>query len=576
MKREDLLNLVLAVGLSLAVVAVWSHFYGKPRPAPPPVTAPAPQEDAATVSPAPPTAATAAPTAAATPGTGVTPPAEQVAGDEGRVETIETPEVRLVVSARGGRVLEWRLLRYPRLPGRPDSGAVDLVSDEAAQLNRHPLVLLTGDAALDASINEAPTLIETGAPDAAEQQAKELPDGTRRVRFRWADRGIVLEKTLYLFGGDDYLGRFEWSLTRDGKPVPASVWWGPSIGRGLEQNTSQYSYRGHVSVPAGNGVTEFTAEKQEADVVFGAGAVPRWLVLNDQYFAIALMPDEATAAAIKLVNPGPNATLAVTVTTNRLTLYAGPKATSVLTRVDRRLGTTLQSIVPWGWFGFIAKPLYQLLAYVQGRVGNWGLAIILVTIAIRLAFVPLTQRSMVKMRQAQQQMAKVQPKLHKLREKYKDKRDMESRRKMNEETMELYKREGINPMAQLSGCLPLLLQLPVLFAMFKTLTVATELRGAPFFGWIRDLSAMDPYYVLPIVMGATQLIQQMMTMTKTEDPQARSQQRIMLIMPVMFIFFFYRMPSGLVLYWLVQNLVGIAQQVFINKHAATPSPARAS
>jgi YidC/Oxa1 family membrane protein insertase len=216
------------------------------------------------------------------------------------------------------------------------------------------------------------------------------------------------------------------------------------------------------------------------------------------------------------------------------------------------------------------------MEWLHGLVGNWGWTIFLLSVLIRLAFFPLMHRSMVKMRRTQQDMARVQPKIHKIKEKYKDARDMDSRKKMNEEMMELYKREGVNPMASLTGCLPMLLQIPVMFAMYTVLTVSVQLRGAPWFGWIRDLSASDPFFVLPIVMGATQLLQQIMTMTKTEDPQQRTQQRMMLIMPVVFTWFFVYMPAGLVLYWLVSNVLGIVQQYFINRHADAAPPAAAA
>ena len=164
---------------------------------------------------------------------------------------------------------------------------------------------------------------------------------------------------------------------------------------------------------------------------------------------------------------------------------------------------------------------------------------------------------------------------NKIKEKYRDKRDMESRRKMNEETMALYQKEGVNPMSSLAGCFPLLLQLPVLYGMFRMLTVVVELRGAPFFGWIVDLSAPDPYFITPIVMGVTMFAQQLMTMAKTEDPQQRSQQRIMLFMPLMFTYFFLWAPSGLVVYWLVNNILGIGQQYFVNRHTKRAATAAA-
>ena len=153
------------------------------------------------------------------------------------------------------------------------------------------------------------------------------------------------------------------------------------------------------------------------------------------------------------------------------------------------------------------------------------------------------------------------------------KKDPDARKKMNEEMMALYKKEGVNPMGGMAGCLPLLLQLPILWGMYTVLSGALELRGAPFLLWIRDLSIADPYYVTPLLMGATMFAQQMMAMTKAKDPQQKQQQRMMLFMPIMFTWFFLWLPSGLVLYWLVNNVLGIGQQWLINRQAAAQAAA---
>jgi YidC/Oxa1 family membrane protein insertase len=225
-------------------------------------------------------------------------------------------------------------------------------------------------------------------------------------------------------------------------------------------------------------------------------------------------------------------------------------------------------MVNWGIFSFIAVPLYGFLVWLFGIVGNFGVAIIIVTVIIKILFFPLTQRAMVNMRKTQERMSTLQPKMKAIRERFKKKKDPDARKKMNQEIMALYQKEGVNPMGGLAGCLPLLLQLPILYAMYRVLSNALELRGAPFFGWVHDLSLADPLMITPIVMGATMLAQQLMAMTKAKDPQQKQQQRMMLFMPIMFTFFFINMPSGLVLYWLVNNILGIGQQWLINRQAA--------
>ncbi len=444
-------------------------------------------------------------------------------------------------------------------------------------------MLLTGDAALDATVNEAPCVLDDSAPKAEELAARNLPEGTQRVSFRWADgAGLAMEKHFWL-PPEGYLARIEWSLTRNGQRIPGvAMTWGPSIGRPAEaRDQSQYAYRGHAAVAIGGKVERVVAEKQSGDMVWTGADVPRWLALDDQYFAVALVPHDPSAASVRVVQAAGAKSLKLAVAAGEIVLYAGPKSDRVLRGVDQALGTSLVGLVPWGFFGFIAQPLYAVLSFFHGLVGNWGVAIVILTVLIRLLFIPLTHKSMVGMRKTQQQMAKLQPKIHKIREGFKEReakekdrvKKMELRRKLNEEMMELYKREGVNPMASLTGCLPMLLQMPILFAMYTVLSVATELRGAPFFGWIADLSAKDPYWITPIVMGATMLIQQLMSMTKTEDPQQKSQQRMMLIMPVIFTWMFLNFPAGLVVYWLVNNVLSIGQQVLINRHADQPASA---
>jgi YidC/Oxa1 family membrane protein insertase len=170
------------------------------------------------------------------------------------------------------------------------------------------------------------------------------------------------------------------------------------------------------------------------------------------------------------------------------------------------------------------------------------------------------------MKKTQLQMQRLQPKIKAIRAKFKKQKDAESRAKMNQEMMDLYKREGVNPMGGVSGCLPLVAQFPILMGFYFMLTVAVELRGAPFFGWIRDLSVADPYYVTPLLMGVTMFVQQKMAMSKVKDPMQQQQQKIMMIMPFIFTWICIQMPAGMVLYWFVNNVLGIGQQWLVNRH----------
>ena len=229
-------------------------------------------------------------------------------------------------------------------------------------------------------------------------------------------------------------------------------------------------------------------------------------------------------------------------------------------RYDRlaALPNGLQEAVNLGFFAILAKPIFFGLRWLHEEVtGNWGWAIIFMTIFIRLVLFPLTHKSFVSMQKMQEVNPKIQAIKNRYRGKLKDKRgrpNSEMQRKMNEEVMGLYKKEGVNPAG---GCLPMLLQIPVLFAFYNLLSAAVELRHAPWILWIQDLSAPDPYYALPIIMGASQFVQQKIT-PSAADPMQR---RIFMLMPFFFTFLFLGFPSGMVLYWLTNNVLGIVQQL---------------
>ncbi|OBT15614.1 membrane protein insertase YidC [Vibrio sp. UCD-FRSSP16_10] len=279
-----------------------------------------------------------------------------------------------------------------------------------------------------------------------------------------------------------------------------------------------------------------------------------WVAMLQHYFASAWVPRDAEGASLYTRVVGnlgdigvrlPNKTIANGTTGEmKATLWVGPKLQKEMAAV----APNLELVVDYGWLWFIAKPLHWLLSMIQSVVINWGLAIMVLTFIVRGAMYPLTKAqytSMAKMRM-------LQPKLAAMRERIGD-----DRQRMSQEMMALYKEEKVNP---LGGCLPLILQMPIFISLYWALMESVELRHSPFFGWITDLSAQDPYYILPLLMGASMFMIQRMSPTTVTDPM---QQKIMTFMPVMFTFFFLWFPSGLVLYWLVSNVVTLIQQTLI-------------
>jgi YidC/Oxa1 family membrane protein insertase len=282
--------------------------------------------------------------------------------------------------------------------------------------------------------------------------------------------------------------------------------------------------------------------------------------LDDGFFAFIYMPQDDSRLPLTVLKTeagNPILRLSMEKGTASAKLYFGPKQTDVL----RSLNVHAEKIIDFGWFDIIAKPLIVGMTYSNKLTHNYGIDIILLTILIKIIFYPLTVKSSKSMKN----MQKLQPQVAKLKEKYKD-----DKQRLNQEMMDLYKKQGVNPMG---GCLPMIIQIPVFFALYKALSSAIELRHAPFMFWINDLSAPEdlfsfailgytlPIRILPLIMGVTQVIQQKMTPTSV-DPM---QEKMMLFMPIFFTFLFWGFPAGLVLYWLVNNVISIGQQYYINK-----------
>lgn len=282
-----------------------------------------------------------------------------------------------------------------------------------------------------------------------------------------------------------------------------------------------------------------------------------WIAVLQHYFVSAWVPNQdadnnlysRTNNGVATIGyRGPLTTIAPNSEANLSSkLWTGSKDQKEMEEAANHLDLT----VDYGWAWFIAKPLFWLLTAIQKIVTNWGLAIIGVTIVVKTLLYPLTKAqytSMAKMRM-------LQPKIQEMRERFGD-----DRQRMSQEMMKLYKEEKVNPMG---GCLPILIQMPIFIALYWTFMEAVELRHAPFFGWIQDLSAQDPYYILPLLMGASMFLLQKMSPTPVADPM---QQKVMNFMPVIFTVFFLWFPSGLVLYWLTSNLITIAQQWLIYRN----------
>ena len=281
-----------------------------------------------------------------------------------------------------------------------------------------------------------------------------------------------------------------------------------------------------------------------------------WTAIQNKYFAAAMVPQDGIKNAVALntddgLYVGLEMQTVQSAANASYLMYIGTKELELL----EESGNKLVRLIDYGWFGnkfaFLVKPILKALNYFYGLTGNYGWAIIFLTFIIKLLFFPLSHKSFKSMKG----MQKIQPYVKVIQERNKD-----NRQKMNEELLDLYKKHRVNP---LGGCLPMLLQIPVFIALYHALFFSIELRGAPFMLWIQDLSVQDPYYVTPVLMGATMFLQQRMT-PMVGDPV---QQKIMMFLPVVFTFLFLSFPAGLVIYWTVNNLLTISQQFYIYKIA---------
>ena len=554
---------LIAIGLSALILFGWMWLFPQPTPVPPspsqPVAAPGSE-------PAPPSSPSATAEAEAP-----AVPAEPAAAGAVEEIRVETDRMTVVLTNRGGRVSSWKLQDYHDANGEP----LELVPAFASRDDRLPGAVDLDDTALAERINGALFLV-------TREEVRGASGPGERIAMRYAD-GAGLEVTKSLtFERESWLVDLSLNVTDRGRRLPARIVWGPGF-EALDPKArgSQMHYTGQAVWDERGRVTRKAAGSLKEPAILPETGALRWAGLEEQFFAALIvpaggkgdlalrpvpvtpMPEPGAAADAKPAKPQGQVLVAVGVPPEGARLFVGPKKYSLL----RQLGYGLDGVV---WFSsyqliaWLAKYLFLALVWIHDHVvANYGLAIIIATVALRLVFFPLNQYSMVSMRKMQSQMQRIQPKVNAIKAKYRKLKDAKDRGKMNEEMMALYRQEGVNPMGGMSGCLPMFVQLPILIAFYNVLTVAVELRAAPFLGWIRDLTLKDPAYVTPLLMGGTMFIQQRMTATKGGDPM---QQRMMLMMPVVFTVMFLNLPSGLNLYWFVNNLLGIGQQWLVNRH----------
>jgi len=330
-----------------------------------------------------------------------------------------------------------------------------------------------------------------------------------------------------------------------------NVLYGPGMGGKVTSQTDYIVFSGATTF-VNNERLETSPEDIINEVVHRGDLA--WTSFQNKYFGTALIPKEGIKSAV-VKKYGENVYVGLKMESVQSSassshiLYAGTKELQVL----EKSGHKLVRLMDYGWFGnkfaFLVKPLLKALQYFYEMFNNYGWAIIFVTIIIKIIFAPLTHKSFKSMKG----MHKVQPYVKIIQERHKG-----DRQKMNEEMIELYKKHKVNP---LGGCLPMLLQIPVFIGLYHALFFSIELRGAPFVGWVKDLSVADPYYVWPVIMGATMFLQQKLN-PSIGDPM---QQKIMMMLPIVFTFLFMSFPSGLVLYWTVNNILTISQQAYIYK-----------
>jgi len=532
-------RLLVAIIVSFLLLAVYQVFFIKKTPPAEQVqTTPQAAVQAATPSPA---GQVQAQTPVQEPPPAVQIPIQAVSAQVESEIIVDTPLFLAKWSNKGAILKSFRLKKH--LDEKKE--ALELIPARASELGIFPFGLLTEDPAFDNEVNNA--LFQASVPSLV---LKDGEAGELVLKFA-SDAGVIVEKTIFFKGGTYELG-LKFDILKNGQKADAKLVWGPGIGNIYAADPkSRTGGGGGMAVHVANKVYRVNEKKYKPEL--GSYNFVNWAAFEDNYFAaLFFLPGENGLASFiqkkKEADPIPYYLLAISLPEKA---YIGPKEYDALIAQGRGAKNLISFS---GLFGWMEEILLRALKLFHGLIPNWGVAIIILTLIAKIIFFPLTYSSTKSMAKMQE----IQPKIKALRAKYKKaKQDIAQRRQLNEEMMKLYKEHGINPAG---GCLPILIQLPVFWGFFRVLSIGIEFRHSPFVLWIKDLSIRDPYYVTPILMGASQFIQQKMTPTGADPAQAR----MMLIMPVVMTIFFMSFQSGLVLYWLTNNVLQIGQQAIMN------------
>jgi YidC/Oxa1 family membrane protein insertase len=576
--RSEQFRMMLFIVLALLVFLVTSHFY---KPEIPP---PAPDQKALTAPGTPggtqsnPAQSPASVTSSMSAASGKPANVAAVEATEEKAIVVDGPVYRVELSNRGGVVRSWQTKKYftDDKPPRP----LDLVDEESSKQLGWPFSLKLADPQLEAEANSAlyqsiSTPISDHASGAPTPQPSNATQGTApwNVTYHWSDGHLDVTKTLK-FGRTYEIG-IEVSAMLDGKPLPVAVAWRGEFGdkavyKAATLVTVYYDQNDKLNLLA---IKKLGVSGNQSQPVELNGPMV-YAGIEDQFFTAAFIPDgtdisvwhwapnhnivEDDKPATELVAQMAAGTAAAGPLQMRA--YVGPKDLKLLSQQR----PSLEELVQFGWFGVIAKPLLLALQWLHGYIPNYGWAIVVFTLGLTVVLFPIRLWTF----KSSRKMQSVAPEIKSIQDRYKKYSMSDPRKKkMNEEVMAVYQREGINPVG---SCLPMLVQLPILFAFYRTLTGAIELRHAPWIWWIHDLSARDPYYILPIVLAISSYL--MMKITPMPGGGDPAQQKMMTLMPLFTSFIFVYLSSGLNLYYFTSNLVNVAQQYYLNR--AHPLPSR--
>jgi len=577
------LRILVASLLSMVVILLWLKYYGPKPPVQPPQanrpahTGPAnsgaaPATSSATTGPkslaAPVAPASAAPVSV-----------PRKSDSQERTITVENDLYHVEISNQGAVVTSWKLKKYAddtKPPQKCKDGSnppcvLDVVHQEASQQTGWPFALILDNEELQNAANGARYQVSTPASTL---------NAPADVEFSWSDGHLEVTKRLHF--DHSYVVRVETSVKLNGSPIKAGLGWLGGFGdltvanpAPIETVTVYYSEGGRI--------TNYPHKKLENIDKWPPGlwqGGKDFVGIEDRYFAAAFLPPNGAAPGTletrywkawhsvqvngqDTPEPVPDLAVSSSAIPAAVRVYVGPKDYDDL----KKMNPPLHALVNFGWLEFVADPLFHGLKWLHNYIPNWGWSIVVLTLVLNMLLFPLRISGY----KTTMKMQRVAPEIKAIQDRYKKYKINDPKKaEMNKEIMAIYSREGINPVG---GCVPQLLQFPIWFGLYRALQGTIELRHAPWFGWIRDLSAKDPYYILPLLMGLSMYLVSKMTPMTATDPQQQAMMKVMPIgMAAMFMVIPY--PSGLAVYILTSSVVGIVQQWYLNRTHPLPAPGK--